>query len=104
MLVPFKTTIPLDVLDLEAGTYTVTVDQVSDRFELAADNVPQGPGASAEPSKERIITRMATVESIEISILESFSAQVHVLTRGNLTDGCMGAARSSRKETVEIVV
>jgi hypothetical protein len=87
-LVPFEATIPLDVLNLDAGTYTVTVDQVSDSFELAVDNIPQEPGMGAEPSEEVIVSKMAAVESIEIRILESSPVQVHVLTKGILTDGC----------------
>lgn len=35
---PFTQTIPLEVLGLKAGTYSVSVNGVSDSFELAADN------------------------------------------------------------------
>jgi inhibitor of cysteine peptidase len=42
-LVPFETTIALDVLGLEAGTYTVTVNGVGGTFTLDVDNVaPEG--------------------------------------------------------------
>ncbi len=37
-LVPFEQTIALDVVDLPAGTYTVTVNGVSDTFTLDVDN------------------------------------------------------------------
>ena len=36
---PFEQIIPLDVLGLKAGVYTVTVDGVTGTFELAVDNV-----------------------------------------------------------------
>lgn len=38
-LVPYEHTVPLDVVGLPAGTYTVTVNGVSGTFDLAADNV-----------------------------------------------------------------
>ena len=38
-LVPYEQTVPLDVAGLPAGVYTVTVNGVSDTFELAVDNV-----------------------------------------------------------------
>jgi len=38
-LVPFETTIALDVLGLKAGTYTITVNGVSGTFTLSVDNV-----------------------------------------------------------------
>ncbi len=37
-LVPFQTTVALDVLGLKAGTYTVTVNGVSGTFTLSIDN------------------------------------------------------------------
>lgn len=47
-IVPFEEVIPLDVLGLQAGTYTVTVNGVSGTFELAEDNVlPTGPATSS---------------------------------------------------------
>lgn len=39
VIVPFQETIPLDVMGLLAGTYTVTVNRVSDTFMLQADNI-----------------------------------------------------------------
>lgn len=42
-LVPFTETIPLEVRGLEAGTYTVDVNGVTDTFELATDNVIEEP-------------------------------------------------------------
>ena len=38
-LVPYEQAVPLDVAGLPAGVYTVTVNGVSDTFELAVDNV-----------------------------------------------------------------
>ena len=39
-LVPFEVRVPLDVLGLSAGTYTVDVHGVTTTFELAMDNTP----------------------------------------------------------------
>lgn len=38
---PFEQSVALDVFGLRAGTYTVSVDEVSEMFELVIDNVPQ---------------------------------------------------------------
>lgn len=39
MIMPFEESIALNVLDLQAGTYTVTVNRLSDTFTLDVDNV-----------------------------------------------------------------
>jgi hypothetical protein len=41
VIVPFEAAVPLDVLGLPAGTYTVTAGEAEAGFELAVDNVPQ---------------------------------------------------------------
>jgi len=47
-LVPFEEVIPLDVLGLPAGVYTVNVNGLSDTFTLDVDNVPpEGEAPSA---------------------------------------------------------
>lgn len=38
VIVPFEKTIPLDVLGLKAGVYTVTVNDMSDTFTLEVEN------------------------------------------------------------------
>ena len=46
MVVSFEEVIPLDVVGLPAGTYTVDVNGVRDSFELTVDNVaPEEPGS-----------------------------------------------------------
>ena len=50
-LVPFEETIPLDVLDLSAGTYAVNVNGINGSFTLQVDNVAQAePTATATPA------------------------------------------------------
>jgi inhibitor of cysteine peptidase len=41
-LVPFEEIVSLDVYGLKAGTYTVEVNGVTDKFKLDIDNMPQG--------------------------------------------------------------
>jgi len=41
VITPFEEVIPLDVLGLKAGNYTVDVNGVTGTFELQIDNVPQ---------------------------------------------------------------
>ncbi|MDX1435668.1 MAG: NBR1-Ig-like domain-containing protein [Anaerolineales bacterium] len=45
---PFERVIPLDVLGLEAGRYTVDVNGIEGQFEFLADNEPQAANASVE--------------------------------------------------------
>jgi inhibitor of cysteine peptidase len=40
-LMPFEEIIPLEVADLKAGAYTVTVNQMSESFTLQGDNPPR---------------------------------------------------------------
>jgi hypothetical protein len=49
-LVPFEENIPLDVVDLPAGTYTVTVNGVSDTFTLDVDNTLGDEGTTGAGS------------------------------------------------------
>jgi len=41
VIIPFEKVIPLDVVGLKAGVYTVRVNGVTDTFELQADNIVQ---------------------------------------------------------------
>ncbi len=49
-LVPYETSIPLDVVGLPAGVYTVLVNGVGRRFELTADNVLLTPEPVSTPT------------------------------------------------------
>ena len=53
-LVPFEESIPLDVVGLTAGTYTVSVNGVEGSFTLSVDNIADGSttGAGAAPIAE----------------------------------------------------
>jgi inhibitor of cysteine peptidase len=55
----------------------------------ACGPTPQpSPTPVEEPSGGEIILGTATVENIEIQIMESFPVQVRVVARGFLADGC----------------
>lgn len=45
-VVPFEETIPLDVANLPAGTYTVSVNGITGTFTLDVDNVAEGEGGA----------------------------------------------------------
>jgi hypothetical protein len=56
---------------------------------IACGPTPEPTSTPVEgPSGEEIIRGTATVESIDIQILESFPVQVRVVARGFLADGC----------------
>ena len=97
---PFEHGFALDVLGLKAGVYTVTVNGVSDTFELAVDNVPP-----SETGRGEIIIREANVERIELLILESFPVQVHVVAKGTLFDSCTKIDRiEQRTDTASLTL
>ena len=64
--VPFEETVPLDVLGLEAGTYSVTVNGVQDSFTLDVDNVIQEDpaGSAVGPSAAPTDAATATINGI----------------------------------------
>lgn len=54
-LVPYDLTIPLDVLGLAAGTYTVDVNGAAASFVLSMDNVPvEDPGVDVSPCEASV--------------------------------------------------
>jgi inhibitor of cysteine peptidase len=94
-LVPFEEVIPLDVQGLPAATYTVMAGDVVETFTLQTDNVlPDEPDVEEPPlppadeEDEELLRDVATVEEVEIRLLESFPVQVQVVAVGYLPDGC----------------
>ncbi|MBG0787730.1 MAG: hypothetical protein H0S79_21790 [Anaerolineaceae bacterium] len=89
-LVPFTETVELEVLGLEAGTYTVHAQEQTATFELAVDNVLEEPviGDQEGPASEVIQGTVVYLNSMDILIMESFPVQVSVTLQGDLPDGC----------------
>lgn len=81
-LVPFEEVVSLDIIGLEAGTYTVIAQDQQTEFTLYVDNVFGG-------ERDDILIRSdAYVEGLSIDIMESYPVQVSVTITGNLPDGC----------------
>lgn len=72
-LVPFEEVIPLDVYGIEAGTYTVEVNDQSTTFTLDMDNVPP-----PEPG-------VAPVDAVSVAVE---GEEIVVDVEGNLPDDC----------------
>ncbi len=87
-LVPFEEIIPLQVVGLQAGDYTVTVNDVSTTFQLSADNVAQ-----TQPEPGRVIVDEAAVSSVEVGPVPGDALLLTIVVRGNLPDGCTKIAR-----------
>lgn len=64
------------------GCVTTPTAVVSPTAYVPATQVP------TEPSDDGVVEGVASVEDIDILILESFPVQVNVVARGNLPDGC----------------
>ncbi|NLF65205.1 MAG: hypothetical protein GX579_11470, partial [Chloroflexi bacterium] len=63
-LVPFDQVIPLDVVGLPAGTYSVTVNGTTDTFTLDVDNVLAEETPAAEETPEGEASPTATAEDV----------------------------------------
>jgi len=87
-LVPFEESIPLQVVGLQAGDYTVTVNDISTTFQLSADNVAQ-----TQPEPGRVIVGEAAVSSVDVGPVPGDALPLTVVVRGNLPDGCTRIAR-----------
>lgn len=58
-----------------------------------AGPAPEEVGPADEPSEAQVVTGRAAVESVEVTIKESFPVQVSVTAHGSLRDGCTEVAR-----------
>ena len=74
-LVPFEEVIPLEVVGLEAGTYTVIVNGVSDSFTLDVDNVL--PDSASRPDEAILLLEPGPGSSV--------TSPVHVAGEANPT-------------------
>lgn len=85
-LVPFEEVVDLDIIGLEAGTYTVIAQDQQTEFTLDVDNVFQeDPIAGPD---DLVIAHNAMVEGLSIDIMESDPVQVRANITGHLPDGC----------------
>ena len=80
--VEYTQTVTLALESLAAGTYTVSAGDKSDTFIL--------------PAGERV-TYEATVDLVEVALLESYPVQVVVTARGSLRSGCEEIAGVSQR-------
>ena len=102
-LVPFEEVVDLEIRGLEAGTYTVIAQDQQTSFSLDVDNVIFEPG-----DVKFSYGSSATVESLDVRIMESFPVQVSVVLTGYLPDGCteiyeITAPRDEQTFTIEVV-
>lgn len=82
VIVPFNRTIPLDVVGLKAGNYTVNVNGVKKSFELAVDNM-LNEQPSPMPPKQQAITEADNGKNISLKNGETF----YIRLRENPTTG-----------------
>ena len=95
-LEPFEKAVDLDIIGLEAGTYTVIAQDQQTEFTLFVDNVYQDDPIGG--TDDLLIAFNAMVEGLSIDIMESYPVQVRVNISGYLPDGCtkIHEIRSSR--------
>ena len=83
-LVPFEESVELDILGLEAGTYTVIAQDQQESFTLDVDNVLEIPGEGEDYK----LGSDAVIEDLSVSISESDPVEVRVVLEGYLPDAC----------------
>lgn len=88
--VPFTETVELEVLGLDAGTYTVHAQELTADFELAVDNILDEPvvGDQEGPIALDYQGSRVYLNSMDVYLMESFPVQVSVTLLGDLPDGC----------------
>lgn len=99
-LVPFEQIVPLDVLGLPAGTYTVIANDAQTSFKLDADNAP-----APSSGKEKETIGLAAVSDVEIRVADS--GQIEITASGDLPDGCSriaGATQTVRGREIVITL
>lgn len=75
-IVPFEEVIPLDVIGLEAGTYTVDVNGVTGSFALAVDNEPpSGSPPGIDLDEGVLATFEASGETFRVWVTNPFTVQ-----------------------------
>jgi inhibitor of cysteine peptidase len=70
-IVPFNRTIPIDVLGLKAGNYTINVNGIKGSFELAVDNM-LNEQPSPMPPRQQVITEADNEKNISLKNGETF--------------------------------
>lgn len=98
---PFKMGIPLNVIDLPAGSYSVTVNGSRADFSLSAGN----SSASQWTADMPIVKDDIQVDSVNIDIGVGSPIPVHAIVSGNLPSTCaqLGEVRVHRDETTFFV-
>lgn len=91
---PFKMGIPLSVVDLPAGAYTVTVNDKSAAFQLDTGNTT----SSLKPADMPIAKDDIQVDSVSIDYGNGSPLPVHAIVSGNLPNACaqLGEVRMHR--------
>lgn len=93
-IVAFAETIPLDVVDLAAGTYTVTVNGISGSFTLATDNSAAAattPTPTAEPVTTATISGRVWHDLCAVADGEASGGEAET----TLAEGCVTAEDGS---------
>lgn len=84
----FEHSIPLDILDLPAGTYDVDVNGVASSFQLLQANSAEEAPLDLEAIPDNVEVGLAPVSTVDVVEIDAEGETVTVLVEGNLPDGC----------------
>lgn len=65
-IVPFTKMVPLDVFGLRAGSYNVSVNGITDSFELGVDNIPDGETFTEADNGKTVSLEKGDVFTLEL--------------------------------------
>jgi hypothetical protein len=98
---PFRMRIPLNIIDLPAGSYTATVNGIVANFTLESG----GSGTSLRAADMPIVKRDIQVDSVNMEVGVGSPIPVHAIVSGNLPSVCaqLGEVRVHRDGTTFFV-
>lgn len=100
-LVPFEETVALDILGLEAGTYTVVAGEQSTSFVLDIDNI----GLELEPNPNQLVeTSAPVVEAVEIRFIEGTPLQAEALVTGTTSGACDMVSAGAERDGTDFII
>jgi len=99
--IPFRMSIPLNVVDLPAGSYSVTVNGSRADFELDTDN----SASSLRTADMPFLKTDMQVDDVNIEVGVGSPIPVHAIVSANLPNACaqLGEVRIHQAETVFFV-
>jgi hypothetical protein len=103
-VVPFEETVPVDITDLQPGTYTLSVNGTTATFDLGADGVSLPPESGESGTIGETLVDEAPVSTAEVVPDDASPSGYSVRVTGNMRDGCTKISRVEQVKQGEKIV